>query len=556
METSLYHASILGALLGDTLSLGPHWIYNQEKIKRLLSSSDGPVDPLIDSYHPNRKKGQLTHYGDQTLALLESVKQQKAYDHKDFTNRWYALWADYDGYVDGATKETLTNLNSKTSPTGSGSNDLAGASRIAPLLLTQPEEEEFVRFAREQTSLTHADLGVIDAAEYFARLTSRVLKGLTIPAAIESLSSFETTNLPVSKWRARFTSLLDQESNSALEKIGLTCHLPDAFPATLYLLEKHPDDLRTALIENALAGGDTAARGLLIGMVLGARLGMNNLPQEWLQALEAKTSVDAAFDNPNTSEKLRSERYTFPNQEGQELSGKLELPAGEPKGFAIFAHCFTCSKNASATSRISRELAKRGIAVLRFDFTGLGNSEGDFTNTNFSSNIEDLMNAAKRLEKTHRAPALLIGHSLGGAAVIATAGSLPSVKGVITIGAPADPAHVTHLLEDSIPEIERSGLAEISLAGRKFTIKKEFLDDLDQQRQVNRISSLNRSLLIFHSPTDKVVGIENAAQIYTSAKHPKSFISLDQADHMLSNSDDATYTAEMIAAWSNRLLNT
>ncbi len=250
----------------------------------------------------------------------------------------------------------------------------------------------------------------------------------------------------------------------------------------------------------------------------------------------------------------RSERVEFTGSQGDKLAARLDWTAGKPRAFAIFAHCFSCSKDIFAANRISRRLAQSGIAVLRFDFTGLGHSDGDFANTNFSSNVEDLVAAASYLESEHQAPALLIGHSLGGAAVISAAGSLPSVKAVATLGAPSDAEHVKHQFDAHIEEIEAKGVAEVSLAGRPFTIKKQFLDDIRGRTLEAAVAGLKRPLLIAHSPTDATVSIENASKLFIAAKHPKSFISLDGADHLLTRQEDAWHAADIIAAWAVRYI--
>ncbi len=249
-------------------------------------------------------------------------------------------------------------------------------------------------------------------------------------------------------------------------------------------------------------------------------------------------------------------KIEFPNAEGQQLAGLLETPDSQTpiKQYALFAHCFTCGKDVAAASRISRALARSGVAVLRFDFTGLGNSDGDFANTNFSSNVQDLLAAAKKLEQDYRAPTLLIGHSLGGAAVLSAAPQLPSIRAVATIGAPATADHVHHLFEGAAGELAASGEAEVRIGLRKFTIKKQLLDDLHQHASAQHISQLKRALLIFHAPLDNIVPIDEAAKIYQAAKHPKSFISLDQADHLLSKSQDAEYVASTLVAWADRYL--
>ncbi len=249
-------------------------------------------------------------------------------------------------------------------------------------------------------------------------------------------------------------------------------------------------------------------------------------------------------------------RLTFKGAHGDTLAARLELPQGEPKAYALFAHCFTCSKNLNAAVNISRALAEAGIAVLRFDFTGLGESEGDFADTNFSSNVDDLVAAAEFLEEHYDAPQLLVGHSLGGAAVLQAAHRVPSAKTVATLGAPSEPEHVTKLLESSREEIEREGVAEVSLAGRGFTIKKQFLDDLRTSHMRRVIHKLGKALLVLHSPIDNTVGVQNAADIFITTKHPKSFVSLDNADHLLTRDRDSCYAGAVIATWAAKYLDT
>ena len=252
---------------------------------------------------------------------------------------------------------------------------------------------------------------------------------------------------------------------------------------------------------------------------------------------------------------MPAERFDFPNASGERLAALLDRPAGETRAYALFAHCFTCGKDIRAAKRIAEGLTARGIAVLRFDFTGLGASEGEFANTNFSSNVADLVAAADHLRRTHQAPAILIGHSLGGAAVLAAAGEVPEARAVVTIAAPADPSHVTGLLQDRVDEIRARGEVEVTLAGRPFRIRREFLDDVAEQRLDARIGNLRKALLIMHAPTDAVVGIDNASHIFLAAKHPKSFVSLDDADHLLSRKRDDVYVADVIAAWAERYLD-
>ena len=249
---------------------------------------------------------------------------------------------------------------------------------------------------------------------------------------------------------------------------------------------------------------------------------------------------------------MRSEKLEFPGAAGHALAGRLELPDGAPRAQALFAHCFTCSKDVAAAGRISRALARRGVAVLRFDFTGLGNSEGDFENTDFSSNVADLVAAAGHLRREGRAPELLIGHSLGGAAVVMAAGEVAEARALVTIGAPSEPAHVRALLRDAEPEILATGRARVSLGGRGFTIRREFLEDLERHDLPARLRALRRALLVMHGPLDEVVGIDHARALYEGALHPKSFVSLDGADHLLSRREDSAWAAEVIAAWSGR----
>ncbi len=244
----------------------------------------------------------------------------------------------------------------------------------------------------------------------------------------------------------------------------------------------------------------------------------------------------------------------FDGAGGGKLAAALELPAGPPRAYALFAHCFTCSKDIKAAREIAKALRARGFAVLRFDFTGLGGSEGDFANTNFSSNVEDLIAAADYLRREFEAPSVVIGHSLGGAAAIVAATRIAEVKGVATIGAPADADHVVEQLRDSENEIREKGEAVVQLANRPFTIKAQFLDDLNNQTVTDCAASLKKPLLILHAPRDETVGVENATKIFVAAKHPKSFVSLDTADHLLSNGEDARYAAAVIAAWSARYL--
>lgn len=252
---------------------------------------------------------------------------------------------------------------------------------------------------------------------------------------------------------------------------------------------------------------------------------------------------------------MASEKLTFEGSTGAPLAARLDSPEGRPlRACALFAHCFTCSKDLKAVVNISRALTEAGIGVLRFDFTGLGESGGEFEDTGFASNVDDLIAAARFLGAEYRPPEILIGHSLGGAAVIQAASRVESAVAVATIGAPADPGHVAHLLEGSGAEIREHGAADVVLAGRRFRIGKQFLDDLNEVRQREAIQGLGRALLLFHSPVDEIVGIQNAARIFETARHPKSFISLDRADHLLTNAADSRYVGAVLAVWANKYL--
>ena len=254
---------------------------------------------------------------------------------------------------------------------------------------------------------------------------------------------------------------------------------------------------------------------------------------------------------------MRTDRVEFQNESGHNLSGRLEMPDGDQAAaYAIFAHCFTCSKDYKAITYVSRTLAERGIAVLRFDFTGLGESEGDFTDTSFSSNVDDLVAAARFLDEDYQAPRLLVGHSLGGAAVLQAAFRIPSSQAVATIAAPCSPKHLERLVTGRRAELEQKGEIEVSISGRPFRIKKQFVDDLEELRMDETIRSLGRALLVMHSPADRTVSLENAVHIFETAQQPKSFVTLAEADHLLLNPVDARYAGEVIAAWAGRYLGT
>ncbi len=253
---------------------------------------------------------------------------------------------------------------------------------------------------------------------------------------------------------------------------------------------------------------------------------------------------------------MKYKKISFKNKSDVELSAQLDFPIQKvPAAYAVFAHCFTCSKNLKSVDNISRALTSKGIAVLRFDFTGLGQSDGDFSDTNFSSNLSDIEAAYEFLEENYQAPQILVGHSLGGAAVLNVASRLSEVRAVATIGAPSTPEHVRHLLQNGENELKEKGVAEVNIGGRTFKMKKQFLDDLEERSGSTEIRNMGRSLLILHSPQDKIVSIDNASEIYLQAKHPKSFITLDKADHLLMKDSDAMYAGEVIASWASRYLD-
>ncbi|WP_132993043.1 alpha/beta hydrolase family protein [Gordonia zhaorongruii] len=251
---------------------------------------------------------------------------------------------------------------------------------------------------------------------------------------------------------------------------------------------------------------------------------------------------------------MESQEITFTGSDGETLHGTLDLPPKEPETFGLMAHCFTGGRNHPATRRVARELTARGMAVLRFDFTGFGDSGGEFAESTFSSNVADLGLAASWLREHHRAPTLLVGHSLGGAAAIPAALEIPEVAAVVTIGAPSDPGHVTHLFAGILDDVQRDGRAEVILGGQRVTVSREFVQDLHDSDIHNAARALDRPLLIMHAPDDELVEIRNANGIYRAARHPKSFIALDGADHLLSKPKHARRAAQLIAAWADPYL--
>lgn len=548
---------ILPSLSADALALGSHWIYNPAKIARLYPAGAHNYDDPRTEYHPGKSAGDFTHYGDQILALLKSVVLRDGFDVAGWRDDWQRFWKNNPpSYRDGATKATLGFLE-RGVDAAADSNDLAGAARIAPVLAALSDKPLEARIAavRAQTALTHCDPATIDAAEFFTRAVDALGSGIPMREALDAAASARYRALDARDFLEQAIAAAGLDENTAGEKFGLTCHTPEAFPLTLWFLLRYPDQPLEAIVQNTMAGGDNAARGLLIGLVMGAAHGTAWMPLSWSDGLRAHDEIEALITLLEPGSRSTVQTVRIPHPEGHQLEGVVEFPAGPPRVFALYAHCFTCGKSLRGATRVSQALARHGIATLRFDFTGIGGSEGDFAGTSFRSNVADLEVAADWLRENHRAPVLLIGHSLGGAAVLAAAPGIPESKGVATIGAPADPAHVLNLLGEDVATIREHGEAVVTLAGRKFTIGSRFLDDLENLGHSETIALLDRDLLILHSPTDKVVGIENAGKIYSAARHPKSFHSLAGADHLLTDPAQADYTAGIIAAWACRFVS-
>ena len=544
------------AFLADALSLGSHWIYNQGKIARLYPEGVSDFDDPHSKYHPHRKKGQFTHYGDQMLMLAQATAASSDWSLPIFRSVWENGMTDFDGYLDGASKTTLENLTRDLEDPGSESDDLAGASRFVPtLFLPGASLDQLIAAARAQTAFSHGDGNTIDAAEFFTRATHALQEGLSMPQAFEQAAEANYAHLPAKEWLAKAKDALpNDDSLKVASDLGLTCHASEAFPIALYFaLRWHKqgaacteEAFLATLSENTLAGGDNSARGIPLAAFLAAA-GCPTPTHLW-ENLTAHKTLNA-LENLLIPSEPSSEKVTFKGANGDDLDALLELPAGPPRAYAIFAHCFTCGKSTRAATTITRALAERGIATLRFDFTGLGNSDGDFANTSFISNVQDLVAAAHHLRENFAAPTLILGHSLGGAAVLAAASEIPELTHVVTLGAPYDPGHVTHLFEGDLPQIRAEGQAEVTLAGRKFQIGERFLTDLNGHNQKERIAKLGRNLLIMHAPSDTIVELDNAGKIYSAAKHPKSFIALEKADHLLRDPNQARYAANLIAQW-------
>jgi fermentation-respiration switch protein FrsA (DUF1100 family)/ADP-ribosylglycohydrolase len=550
------HPSLLkAALTADALNLGPHWVYNQAKLTRKFAEGIAALTAPLTNYHPGKSAGDFTHYGDNLALMLRTHAITDQWNHDLFSQAWESFWKQTESFQDQATKTTLAHLENPQENPPSISNDTSGPGMALALLafLDLTDEAAAIRTIRQHTAFTHGDEETVDTSEFFTRVALHTLKGQSIPDAIEQAAQADYATLDAAAYLTRAKAALASDNHlKVAADFGLTCHNPEAFPLTLYYLLRNPTDLSTAINENALAGGDNAARAIIIAILLVATQGWDNaFDSHWENLTQHRKLVPLLASDPQAQRKT----LTFVNEDGKTLHATLELPANKPRAYAIFAHCFTCGQSSRGARNITASLANKGIATLRFDFAGLGKSEGDFSATSFLTNTQDLVAAANHLEKNYAAPSLLIGHSLGGAAVLATAHRLPSVTAIATVGAPADPTHVQHLFADHLDEINANGSAEIKLAGRPFKIGKRFLDDVKDHCQACHISDLKRDLLILHSPTDDIVGIENAAEIYTAAKHPKSFISLTNADHLLLKPGAAEQAAEFIAAWAKRTIS-
>ncbi len=542
------------ATVADALSLGPHWVYNQDKLARVYSEGITEFTAPQSSYHPNRSAGQLTHLGDQMVLLSQSIESRNGFDEAGWRQDWLAGMANYDGYMDGATKETISNKGLQPS----GSNDLAGASRLASIMDLDISDEQKTAAARTQAMLTHGDVGVADAAEFFVHATLAIEKGQSFKDAFLAASEIGNYQKLLTKTHVNTAISQGADMLAVAANFGLTCHLPEAFPLTIYLALRPGATFSSAMDENGRAGGDTSARAMLLALLFVARDGAVG------SALAADLAPQKAFitagqATPSTPAQARlsagSNPVTIPGSSGN-LAGVLEIPEGNILGYAIFAHCFTCGKDFLPGPRISKGLAQKGIAILRIDFSGLGKSAGKFEGSSFLTNVDDLSAAANWLRTNHQAPQLLVGHSLGGAAVLAASGQIEEIKAVATIGAPADPGHVTHLFEDHLDTIQNEGTAEVKLAGRSFTIGKRFLDDLDNHHQKEELFKLSGiETLIMHSPDDTTVPLENAGNIYSALHHPKSFISLTGADHLLTEEKDSNYVIDLIQVWASRILS-
>ncbi len=534
------------AVVSDALSLGPHWIYNQTKIARLYPDGIKNFADPGSAYHPGKSAGDLTHYGQQSMILAGSLETRGGFSVDGWREDWLEGMKDFSGYMDGASKETIASGGISAS----SSNDLAGSSRLAPVLDLGVSLDEKILAARAQTALTHGDSDVIDSAEFIVRAVIAIEGGADISGAFDQAAEEGNYNSLNAK---DFLAIARSQGDDFLavgQSLGLTCHFPEAFPLALYLALRPGANYASAISENGLAGGDTSARAMVLAVLFAARDG--EVSKEYTSGL--KTSGGSpVLPVPNTY-KAGSNPVTL-NYDGKVLAGVLEMPDGEVVATAIFAHCFTCGKDFLPGARVSRGLASRGIATLRIDFTGLGQSKGSFEDSSFITNVDELVYASEWLSSTLCPPTLLVGHSLGGAAVLAAAAKIDTIKAVSTIGAPADPGHVTHMFEGDIEKIKLDGKAKVSLAGRPFVIGERFISDIENYDQKVVLGGLKGiHVLVMHAPDDDVVGIKNAGDIYTALNHPKSFISLAGADHLLTKPEDAEYVAELIRVWAKRVL--
>ena len=542
--TSYYVATFVA----DSLSLGSHWIYNQSKIARAFPDGIKELTAPLSNFHQGKSAGEGTHYGDQMAWLQQHLEEHKQYDHEAWKATWLKRAGTYAGYKDAATNETMASQ----AETPSNSNDLGGASRIAPLFDLGADLEETVTNAKAQTQLTHGDINVIESAEFFTRAVYAIKAGASFVDAFQTAAetgSYSSLN-PLDHLQAAKEA--DPNDHLAVAAgMGLTCHFPEAFPLTLYYAIHHGASYAECISQNSLAGGDNSARAMILAFLFVARGESTDLAAIDVLAQNLKPVSDTPAPIEPIALTPGSHKVDIEGPNGT-LAGVIEIPEGEIQICAIFAHCFTCGKDFLPEKKITQALAKNGIATLRVDFSGLGKSGGKFEDSSFLTNVDDIYAAAHWLETNLQAPKLLVGHSLGGAAVLAASGNIASVQAVSTIGAPADPAHILHMLEEKLSEIEEKGIAVVKLAGRDFTIGRKFVDDVRNYDYIANLNSLPGHKLIMHSPSDDVVALKNAGEIYSALKHPKSFIALDGAAHLLTGEDDAKFAASMIAMWAGK----
>lgn len=535
------------ALVADALSLGSHWVYNQSKLTRTFPEGIYDLTDPLAQYHKGKTAGDFTHYGDQTLWLYTFIQKNKGYSAEQWKEDWVSNMTNYSGYKDSASNETLSGKQS-------GSNDLAGASRIGPLLDLGLPVDDAVVAARSQTVMTHGDVGVSDAAEYFVRAVYAIKGGSSFGEAFsEAIETGSYAELDVEGALVAARGADAEGHLKVATEMGITCHLPEAFPLALYYAFHHGDNFADCISMNNLAGGDNSARGMLLALLFVARdgdVGGSHFDNLNLSSASPSANLEEDLDLSPGSHHVQ---VAGPNGV---LSGIIEVPElreGQVLTTAVFAHCFTCGKDFLPEKKVTTALAGHGIATLRIDFSGLGKSAGAFEDSSFLTNLEDIYAAADWLRSNLCAPSLLVGHSLGGAAVLAAASNMEEIQAVATIGAPADPAHVLHLIGD-VTEIEKNGKAEVSLGGRKFTVSKRFLDDIRDYDYVANLNALAGHKLIMHSPTDGVVELKNAGEIYSNLQHPKSFMALADAHHLLTNPGDAEYVAQLISVWADKVI--